>query len=252
MLHESSRYANQGTGEVDVISTLVIEDNGLVLQGVMENGKLKARPSNATADSIFMGFSFGIVGTGVPTQLPTADVYRSPAASGGVSSFMAANPFLAAPTVVLGTGYGGTVLTKTASPTTPPADDTQYQLGADNRTITVSGNNANKDVFVVGRYSPTTMAARWIYGDKLPGNRAPQNFGRIGTVTNGRIFTDMFDTSVNWAAVADASTTNRLRGGANGLVTITGVGCTIDAKVVHVPTADLPFLGLALSDTVGA
>ena len=254
MLHEYSRYGHQGTTELDVLSTLTISDNGLVLQGVYEGGQLKARPSNATANSLFAGFSFGIIGTGVPAQVPAAQILKTSAASGGLATAALANPVAAGATlaVFLGDGYGAsTQLTPTASATTAPADATHYQLGADGVTITVTAANAAADIFVVYRFAPQGDALRWTYGDQIPGNMSPQNFGRIGAISHGLVYTDMFDTSVDWANVIDGSAGNILRGGANGLVTTTGAGCVVPAKVYHTPSVDVPYLGLVVGEAVG-
>jgi hypothetical protein len=245
MLHESTRIGIQGTAELDVLSSYgPINDNGLVMQAVYENGRRKCRPSNGAANSIFEGFSKGVVGSGPPSTIPFAEIIKTNSAGVARLSF----PLSAAGilTVIPGDGYGNAPLSPTASPTTAPADGTHYQLAADNQTITVQA--VNSDLFVVYKYSPTTENARWIYGDFIPGNQAHNQFGRIGVVFNGIVVTDMFDPAVNWASVTDASDANRLRGGANGLVTVGGNGCLIPGKVVSIPTPDLPFLAIAVGD----
>lgn len=246
MLHESTRIGIQGTAELDVLSTFgPINDNGLVMQAAYEGGIRKCRPSNGAANSIFEGFSKGVVGSGPPSTIPFAEVITTNGSGVARLSFpLAAAGVL---TVIPGEGYGAAPMSPTANATTAPADGTHYQLAADNQTITVQATNA--DLFVVYKYSPTVESARWTYGDFIPGNNAHNQFGRIGVVFNGLVVTDMFDPAVNWGAVTDASSGNILRGGANGVVTIGGSGCVITGgKVVRIPTPDLPFLTIAVGD----
>lgn len=248
MLHESTRIGIQGTAELDVISTFgPINDNGLVLQAAYENGRRKCRPSNGAANSIFLGFSKGVIGSGPPSTVTFSEVITTDNTGVARLSFpLAAANIL---TVIKGEGYGSAPLAPTASATTAPADATHYQLGADGQTLTFTSANANTDFFVVYRYSPTLEGARWTYGDFIPGNNAHNNFGRIGMVFDGLIVTDMFDAAVNWAAVTDASANNALRGGPNGLVTIGTTGCLIPGKVAAIPTPDMPFLAVTVGET---
>ena len=105
---------------------------------------------------------------------------------------------------------------------------------------------ANADLSVVATYRTalTVKEAVSLVGNQQPGGYSGSIYGQTGVAQQGTIYTDRIDASVNWAAVTG------IKMAAGGVLTSqAGAGVAINAKVVSVPTADYPFLGLQF-DTI--
>jgi hypothetical protein len=99
--------------------------------------------------------------------------------------------------------------------------------------------SAGLTVRLMYRYALTVAEARSLVGDVQPGGYSGNTFGQVGVAQEGVIYTDQFDTSVNFA------TATSLKLDTGGLVSDqTGTGVIINAIVKSVPTADYPFLGI--------
>lgn len=233
----------------DAVRSVPFVTNGQVVQQAIEAGVAKARPSNGTADSIYLGVSWGIY-RGLGSTVPKLEVVKTGSASGGVASALLSYPNAGDIYVYKGANYTGTLMTATTSNDTPTGAS-DYRLEPDGRTITVDDQNATTDLFVVYSFSPTENQRRFLYeggGDFYPGNNAPQAFGQIGIITEGIVYTDQYDASVNWGTVTDATP---IKGGANGKFTVGGTGCICrGVQVKEVPSADNPFLGLTLGYSI--
>lgn len=99
--------------------------------------------------------------------------------------------------------------------------------------------NADTAVVVTYRTALTVKEAVSLVGHQQPGGYSGAAYGQTGVAQQGVIYTDRIDAGVNWAA----ATAIKLDAGGT-LTDQTGTGVAIDAKVVAVPTADYPFLGL--------
>jgi hypothetical protein len=237
--------------QLSALRTTPFVTNGQVVQSVMDEGIKKGRPSNAAADSIFLGLSWGIYkGRGLTT--PKIENKKFGPASNGTASLLLDYP-IANPDdliVYLGKDYSGSLMTKTAGGA-DPASATEVKLADDGRTVLVDDANAGADAFIMYRYSPTAIQQRFLYeggGDLYPGNNAPEVFGQVGCITAGIVYTDQYDATVNWNTVNDATV---IRGGANGKLTTSGTGCICRGLRIHeVPSADKPWLGVTLSDSI--
>lgn len=88
----------------------------------------------------------------------------------------------------------------------------------------------------------------------LGGDNTPTTVGSMVSALKGvtvvkaaeKLLTSFFDATVNWGAWVPGT---GLKAAANGMITIgSGTGVTIPGgKVVHAPTADEPFLGIAFN-----
>ena len=86
--------------------------------------------------------------------------------------------------------------------------------------------------------TPTVSEAKMKYGDATPGGYSGSMLGTIGVAQAGKIFTNAFDTTIDWTAATTLKT------GASGLIVTSGNGATINGYVTDVPTVDYPFLGI--------
>lgn len=99
-------------------------------------------------------------------------------------------------------------------------------------------------VKVTYRRALTVAEAVSLVGNVQPGGYSGSVMGQVGVAQQGTIYTDRFDASVNWALATGVKLA------AGGIVTDqAGAGATINARVVAIPTADYPFLGLQF-DTI--
>lgn len=234
---DASRSRYEKNQEFPLLSTVTINAEGLALQKVTENGIGKVRPTNGVANSIFMGFSFGYRFPAPATAVKTEAVVVS---SAGVATLSRTPTAVADMIVIKGTSYTGTALANVASAPTVA----QWKLNGS--TVETHVDNAGATLFVVYRYALTVLESQLMFGDAYPGPQGPNVIGSIGVVQTGIIYTDAFDTSVNWAAM-DAEDTPII-GGANGRLTNTGAGCSLRgfATVISVPSAGDPWLGIEL------
>ncbi len=119
--------------EVPILTGQTFATDGVVAQLAMEAGTRKARPSSALADSIFLGFSWGInnavatTATHVETKKAAASVVTLtyPALSGEIQAYR-------------GTTWGGTFLTLVGG--APGVDE--FAISGDGKTITLNAADA--------------------------------------------------------------------------------------------------------------
>jgi hypothetical protein len=110
------------------------------------------------------------------------------------------------------------------------------------KVVTLQAGTVGHELVCYYKYSPTAAQARMVQGDVFPGGPAGTAISQIGVIANGIVYTDQFDTSVNWNAASIAVKT-----AANGQLTIGGAGTTLtNVKVIAPPVAGFPFLGLLI------
>jgi hypothetical protein len=240
------------TYEIDVLSTDTIAEAGLALTSVIENGKAKARRSNGVDNTIFLGVSWGDY-LGVGTTV-TRNVQALPGAAGsaGAGLTLVALPATVTGTadmvVIPGTAYGA------ATPLIPhatTADATHYVLAADSRSITVTDAVAAANpngFFIAFRYAPTAAELTNQYGDMFYPTAANQ-MKRIGIIRDGEVWTNSYDTAVDWSAIDTLATAEVIRAGTNGRFTVNVAGALCrNTFVIGVPTAMSPWLGLRVEN----
>jgi len=238
-----TRTRIKDTRSFPILSSAVIAQEGLCLQHVLEDGKMKVKPSTGTSgdeNAIFVGISWG-ERFAVPATLPFVEELT--VASGKVTLSKVATA--AADMLVVTDGVGGTKLASTSgSPT-----NTQFKLESNSRDVTVHSNHEGKKLYLVYRYSPTILEAQSLFGDAYPGARAHSVLMEAGVITKGVVYTDQFDTSVNWHTIDSVAAAETIRGGANGRLTVHATdGCSLTgyAFIVEAPTAGKPWLGIEI------
>jgi hypothetical protein len=109
--------------------------------------------------------------------------------------------------------------------------------------LTVHSSTAGDSMTVYYRYNMTVAEAVQKYYDRSVNNQASAIFNQVGVGGGtGEIYTSEFVMSEDWSA----GTT--IYSGANGQVTLSAGGADMSTqlRVIHVPSVEDPFLGLAL------
>jgi hypothetical protein len=114
------------------------------------------------------------------------------------------------------------------------------------KTLTCNTGDAGKTIRIQYRFAPTLAQAQFFQGDIIPGGDSGHLLGTVGIIIAGDVFTTEFDPAVDWNAVATAGTALTI--GAGGIVTTGGSGGAIDARVISVPSAGSPYLGLSVDN----
>ncbi len=109
------------------------------------------------------------------------------------------------------------------------------------QVLTLAASTLGHKLAILYKFVPTTVEARSIQGDVYPGGPAGAVVNQVGIIRSGPVYTDQFDTTVNWNA-----TNPVVRLGANGQFTIGGAGTIVDAAILAVPASANQFLGLLL------
>lgn len=206
------------------VAALPIQDGTPLVFG-LENGVRVVSPSAGTAGEVLAGFAHEQ--TSAAPTLPT-DALK-------VEQHVVSAGTITLDREPLAGQY--TVINKATGAVIPVTSAT-------GNTLTVDAANNGAEVEVTYRRALSVREAVFLVGDVQPGGYSGNVYGQIGVAQQGVIYTDRIVASVNWAA----ATAVKLEAG--GLLTDqTGTGEAINAKVVSVPSADYPFLGLQF-DTI--
>jgi len=116
----------------------------------------------------------------------------------------------------------------------------EYSLSGNVLTFNTAQDDHTMRIFY--RYSPTVLQAKWLQGDIRAGGTAQAQYGKVGAILIGDVYTSEYDPTVDWSA-ANVS----ISAGANGLLTIGGNGPILPATILQVPSVDSPYLGLSLT-----
>lgn len=239
---DMSRTRIRESRNVAILSTVSVEQEGMAMILAPENGREAARPSTTGDDNIFLGVSWG-ERFSAPATTPrvefktlnnlTVTLDKVASATGEIHVVVGADEY----------GNGGTKLAYSGSGPT----NVQFNIDGGLQTITVHSDHADKTIFIVYRTPLTVAEAQTLYGDAYPGVRANAMHGTGGIILHGEVFTDQFDTSINWAALDTIAAGEVVRAGANGRFTAGSTGGASCAGTVHVieaPSVGKPFLGL--------
>jgi hypothetical protein len=212
--------------EMRIASGATIDGEGFALVTTLSGGVQGVAKSGGSSGEIFAGFSF--------TQTSAANFL--------VNTEVKVEQF------VIPAG-GAITLSRTPTSSTTSVYDITDGGAISGGNLAVSGNVATitaastrgatgNTVRVTYRYALTVAEFKLKYGDVTPGGYAGHQLGTVGVAQNGKIFTNCFDTTIDWSAVTT------IRTGAGGLLTNTGSGATVNGYVTDVPSVDYPFLGL--------
>lgn len=207
------------SSEVNVAPGAVIMAEGIALVRAASNQAAGVMPSTGTSADLFEGFA--VAGTSA-APFPEAFTNKQ-------ESF-----------VVPATG----TVTLQFTPVTGQVFVYDNTAGAAVSSPSVSGKQitgltVGNAVTVTYKYALTVVQAQALIGNSQPGGYSGAYVGQIGCAKRGTIYIAEFDASKNWAAAT------AVKLGANGQVTDqSGSGVAIPARIIAVPGAEVPYLGL--------
>lgn len=216
------------TDYAPIASGVTIEEEGIALAYVKENGETKVRPSTGAPNEIFAGVSLSR--NTAPGFLPYVEEQVIPT---GLSVTLVRTP-VAGQLYVEVDGVGKTVVTTT------PSDATEVQLSGSN-LIFFAGEN-NKTVRAQYHYVPSVTEARAVLGDVAIGGLGSAAVGMSGILKNARFGTNFYDASVDWTSALFVKLA------AGGKFTVGAANDHIPgATVLNTPNEANPFLVLNIN-----
>lgn len=215
----------------DVSAAGILDGAGLF--STLENGVQVVSNGTVTNDNVFSGIAF----SQYRAQTASTKVETFVAPANGGSVVLARVPVGAISTVLV--KLDGTKATVQAG-----AASASGQVQLVGNTLTFSADDAGKEVYVCYKYNLTVaeIESEPFMGDGVPGAAVTAQTGTVSVGQKGEFYTDQFDTSVDWNTVeADIQL---IDGGifSRGQ----GTGVAVPGVVCHVPTPDVPFLGIEL------
>lgn len=209
------------SSEVALNPAATLAGDGQVMVSALVNGVAMASPSAGVATEQFIGFS--VLSTSAAPFVPTTAVKVQEIVI-PVSGLV----------TVARTPLAGTVF---AYDNSAGSAITVVSVAAS--VVDLGAANAGKTARVQYRYTLSVVEARSIVGDIQPGNYAGTSYGTVGVAQTGVIYTDQFNSGVNFAAATSLKTD------VNGRISDqTASGATVNAIVKYLPTLGNPFLGL--------
>ena len=215
----------------DVTAAGIIDGAGLFSK--LENGVLVVSNGEVAEDGVFAGIAFSQYRAQTATN--AVEEFKAPANGGAM--VLAHTPVGEIATVFV--SIDGVQASVKAS---APAAAGEVQLVGN--TMTFHEEDAGKAVYVCYHYNLTVaeIEALPFMGDGVPGAAVSAQTGSVSVGQKGEFYTDQFDPAVDWNS--DAEDIMLVDGGifsrgAEGGIHVNGVVC-------HVPTAELPFLGIEL------
>lgn len=205
-------------------------EEGMALCAIMEGGLGKSTVlASVSGTDKFTGIAYNNYTS--PTQLVFVETITVPA-SPGPYTMVTTNTPIAGNNDMLVKDAAGQVYAFNAA-----HGANQYNIVGS--TLTFDSSAAGAVVTLTYNYAPTVQQAQALFGDGLAGHTTPAAItGTIGLIRQGTVYTTNFDPLVDW------STNPAMKVIANGLIGTSGSGPTINGRVVEVPSADSPYLGI--------
>jgi hypothetical protein len=222
MLH-TQRLKIVDSQETPIVPGETVSAEGMPLVRVLLNGKEHVRCANAEV-APFMGFSYSesltpVIKSKVEVLVANPDT--------GIVELMA----IPLGQISVYDAVSGEVI---ASATNE----------AGTNKVTVDDDHKGAEVRVQYRYAPSTLEVLTNDYTLMPTMSASDMTGSTGVILQGIVYTDCFDPAKDFSDI-----TQELCVDALGLVSTQAAGgalASIPGVVVHVPTAELPFLGIRL------
>lgn len=211
----------------------VVAQEGLIVCAVLEAGEEKAKivAAPASTDKV-LGFTK--TGDSQPARTSKVDKVLVPATGVLTAQLSEANIVVTAVRAVITSTAGALTVITTGTPASGEV------LVATTGLLTFHADQASKEIEVTYLFDLTVMQSKQRYGERHVNNRdLHATFANIEVgVGYSELYTDAFDGASDWTSTA------AIKLGANGILTKSGSGPTLNLVVVHVPSAELPFLGV--------
>jgi len=212
----------------------VIDQEGLVLCAVLENGeevaKLVAAP--AGTDKV-LGFAKTANSTPARTSKVESVLVPGALAASLTAQLSEANVVVSAIRVVIHSTGGALNVITVGVPASGEV------LVAASGLLTFHVDQAGLKMDVTYLFDLTVMQSKQRFGERHVNNRdLNATFGHIEVGCGfTELFTDQFDAAAAWGS-------GPIKLGANGTLVMSGAGPVLNLTVIHVPSAELPFLGV--------
>lgn len=215
------------TAHENVLSGVIIPEEGMACVYVKENGETKVTLSSGADGEVFAGVSFSR--NTAPASLPHVQEQAIPSAN---TVELVRTP-IAGQLNVKVNGVQKTVVSSA------PADADEVQLSG--RVLRFFAGEAGKEVTAQFLYVPTVIEARTVIGDGPHGGLSSTAQGVIGLLKNAQFATNFFDASADW------SNAMFVKLAAGGTFTVAADASEAIAGVVvkNGPSAANPFLVLS-------
>lgn len=223
MLYFPNTKANIST-ELPVAVGATVDAEGMALIADSTGGVFGAQMSAGGGSEVFLGVSVG-------QQMSLAKATRKEAFVQGATDKLTLAFTPSSNTVGVYDATDGAVLVVT----------TDWTLAG--KVLTMQSATRGHDILVTYAFVPNANQELALQGNIVPGGPAGAAIGQIGVIRNGIVYTDQFDTTVDWSASDPVVKT-----AANGQFTIGGGGTTLtNVSVIAPPSAGFPFLGLLIN-----
>lgn len=208
---------------------------GALLVGVMEGGRLVAKPSTGSGTERPLGFGRSQFMN--PVSAPKVETTVVPASPYKITLQKTPNHAAVGDIGVFINGVAATVAA------TSPGGTGEAQWVVGSKDIIFHSTDATKDIKVVYSYDLTLIEAQMLYGQGI-GDAGQSVVNGLDVITKAQVlFTDFYDASDNWA-----TTSGPIKCGPGGKMTLAGSGTPLDkCYVIQAPTANNPFLGVYVS-----
>lgn len=224
-------------GDLSIMGIL----DGVGLISVLENGVQKVKvPETATNNDIFEGIAFSQYRAQVSSN--AVDTFIVPV--GGGTAVLKATP-IGGESKVMARIYEADGTTTEAADTAVASVPKAGQVQLTGNTVAFNAADAGKKVEITYNYnlSAIEIQSTSFMGDGVPGPAVTAMTGEVSIGQKGNYYTDQYDTAVDWNSM-----TKDIKVGNGGIFTrgSSAVGADVNGVVCHVPTSDVPFLGIEL------
>lgn len=224
------------TRSVNNAQLITAEGQPLVADNSLENG---VAPCSGSSSEVFVGVSYSQQRS-VNAMANIEDIVV--AEDGTFSLSFARNSASNCRFALLDANGDETALALTAATPGSPTTGEIEPVSASSINFHTHADNAGKTIRAYYRYAPTNVQSQMLQGDVLPGGDSGLIVNTVGVIVAGDVYTTEFDANVDWKAGGT------LKVSATGLFTLGGSGTVATgARVISVPTAAQPYLGISLN-----
>lgn len=235
----------------DIVSTSAVVREGMLLVRTMEDGVEKVQPCALAGSQVPVGFS--ISDNSVDLTAPFVEEITVPAAAdgGGLFGVVLQHAPRAHQTVggrwEISLVAAGVELPQVATATAPGAGNFAY-VAAD-QAIYFDTAQKGLSYTATYRYTLTETEAKMKFYERSINNQAGVQLGQVVILTGyGQIFTNEFDCKAPWGITSTPAVYSSTLGSvSDSTIAAGGTNLSSLIRVVHVPTSDVPALGLAFS-----
>lgn len=228
------KYSN--TVERPLVPGAEVTDEGKIIKSVLVGGEEHFQASaGGNANEVLVGFSYN--SSIVPdTEVVIEDTLVVPAAAPYTIQLKNTN-------ILTGSVYVYDATAGAALAFNAAAGAGQYNIDLATGLLTFNTAEQGHALVVTYRYALTRIQKQQKFWDRPVNTPDAGFFGNLVVVCgNGEIYTNQFDSSVSFEGVS------KVYAGANGMVTsVQGSNTLIPARIIKLPTAASPFLGLAFN-----